>query len=122
MKDWGEENFANDGARAYLEMLTARLVATIKEIYADEERLALDEDGESMLMPSIESLALLCERYNAPPPKPSTVRQWSEKYLEIYDATIDDHDVTPAFKTARRRVIDHTFRWLESLASSYWDQ
>lgn len=122
MKDWGEENFANEGARAYLGMLTARLVATIKEIYADEERLALDEDGESMLMPSIEVLALLCERYNAPPPKPNAVRQWATKYLEVYDATIDDLQAPPEFKAARRKVIDHTFRWLECLASSYWDQ
>jgi hypothetical protein len=26
---------------------------------------------------------------------------------------------TPEFKTARRKVIDNTFRWLEGLADSY---
>ena len=50
------------------------------------------------------------------------MRQWAEKYLEVYDATIDRLDPEPAYKTGRRKVIDHTFRWLESLAESYWER
>jgi hypothetical protein len=122
MKNRDTDNFANDGAMDYLALLTAKLVATISEIIDDEDRLGLDEDGESMLMPSVEVLALLCERYGAQPPKPAKVRQWSQKYLAVYDATIDDLDPGPAYKTGRRKVIDKTFRWLESLAESYWDQ
>jgi hypothetical protein len=122
MKSKDLDNFANDGALGYLALLTAKLVATISEIVADDDRLNLDEDGESMLMPSVEILALLCERYGAQPPKPAKVRQWSEKYLAVYDATIDRLDPKPAYKTGRRKVIDNTFRWLESLAESYWDR
>ena len=115
------DNFANEGARDYLAMLTAKLVATICEIVADEERMELDEDGETMLMPSVEVLALLCERYNAVPPKPAKVHRWAEKYLAVYDATIDlEHD--EEYKAGRRKVIDTTFRWLESLAESYWER
>ena len=33
MGTWGDENFANDGARDYLSMLSAKLVATVTEIY-----------------------------------------------------------------------------------------
>jgi hypothetical protein len=121
MKTKDTDNFANDGAMDYLAMLTAKLMATISEIVADEDRLGLDEDGESMLMPSVEVLALLCERYGAQPPKPAKVRHWSEKYLAVYDATIDRLDPAPAYKAGRRKVIDKTFRWLESLAESYWD-
>ena len=79
-EDWTEDNFGNDGARDYLAMLTAKLVATIREVIVDDERIGPDEDGESLLMPSVEVLALLCERYDAAPPRPTTVRQWHEKY------------------------------------------
>ena len=117
-------NFANEGAMDYLSMLTARLVATITEVCADEERLALDEDGETLLMPSVEILALLCERYGVAPPRPAKVRQWRDKYLAVYDASVDRLRPRPApeFKAGRRKVIDQTFRWLEGLAESHWGE
>ena len=121
MATFAEHNFGNHGAMEYLAMLTAKLVATITEIAADPERLALDEDGESMLMPSVEILALLCERYGAMPPKPDAVRQWSQKYLNTYDRSIDKVTSESSFKIARRKVIEITFRWLESLSESYWN-
>jgi hypothetical protein len=122
MAVFAEHNFGNDGALEYLAMLTARLVAVITEVESDPDRLALNEDGESLLMPSVEVLALLCERYDAMPPKPDTVRQWSDKYLATYDRTIDRLHPKPGYKAARRKVIDKTFRWLESLAQTYWDR
>jgi hypothetical protein len=122
MAAWTEDNFGNDGARGYLAMLTAKLVATINEVFADPERTELDEDGESLLMPSVEVLALLCERYEAPPPKPATVRQWHEKYLAVYDRDIEKRKPRPELKVARRKTIDNTFRWLESLADTYHDK
>jgi hypothetical protein len=120
--DWSEDNFGNDGARDYLAMLTAKLVATIREVVVDDERIGPDEDGESLLMPSVEVLALLCERYDAPPPRPTTVKQWHEKYLAAYDAGIDRMKPPPGLKANRRKVIENTFRWLESLAESYYAQ
>jgi hypothetical protein len=119
MATWSEDNFGNDGAREYLGLLTARLVATITEVLADPERTALDEDGESLLMPSVEVLALLCERYAAEPPRPATVRQWHEKYLAVFDREIDGLKRRADYKTARRKVIGNTFRWLEGVAESY---
>ncbi len=111
-----EDNFGNDGARAYLGMLTAKLVATINEVFADHERLEPDEDGESLFMPSLDVLALLCERYAAPAPKPGKVRQWRDKYLALFDAAkIGSSD---DFRARRRMVIENTFRWLEGLAES----
>lgn len=120
MGTFAEHNFGNDGAMDYLSMLVAKLMATITEIMADPERMGLDEDGESMLLPSVEILALLCERYDAAPPRPHTVRQWSQKYLEMYDQCGEDLYSDADFRTARRKVIDHTFRWLEGLSESYW--
>jgi hypothetical protein len=120
MATFSEENFGNDGAMDYLAMLTARLVATITEILSNPDRLELDEDGESMFMPSVEVLALLCERYNAQPPKPATVQKWHTKYLQVYDRDIDGLEPTAEFKAGRRKVIENTFRWLESVAQTYW--
>jgi len=111
-----EDNFGNDGARAYLGMLTAKLMATINEVFADDERLEPDEDGESLFMPSLDVLATLCERYAAKPPKPAKVRQWRDKYLAMFDAA--KVGASAEFRAARRMVIANTFRWLESLAES----
>jgi hypothetical protein len=119
MGTWGEETFDNDAARDYLEMLTMQLVARIKEVAADGSRLEPDEDGESLFMPSVEILALLCERYNAAPPRTVTVQKWREQYLALFDRDLDGPDA--AFKAGRRKVIENTFRWLESLAESYHD-
>jgi hypothetical protein len=111
-----EDNFGNDGARAYLGMLTAKLMATINEVFADDERLEPDEDGESLFMPNLDVLALLCERYGARAPKPAKVRQWRDKYLELFDAA----KIGPSadFRAKRRMVIENTFRWLEGLGES----
>jgi len=121
MRIWGEDNFANEGARDYLQMLTAKLVATASEICIDSERLELDEDGESMFMPSVELLALLCERYDVAPPKPSLLKQWQEKYLKVYDASIARYNPDPRFRAERRKAIEKTFRWIVSLSECYWN-
>jgi hypothetical protein len=117
--NWSEDNFGNDGARATLELWTAKMVATITEVLADRERIAPDEDGESMLMPSVEMLALLCERYNAAPPKAVPVRQWHEKYLAAFDKGAGSLKLKADQKAHRRKVIENTFRWLEGLAEAY---
>jgi hypothetical protein len=116
----GVGNFDNDGARDYLKMLTTQLVATVGNVAADPERLELDEDGETLFMPSLEILALLCERYAAEPPRPTTVRQWREKYLAVFDRDVDRLRPSPAFKRGRRKAIEQTFGWMLGLAESYW--
>jgi hypothetical protein len=116
-----EDNFGNRGARDYLALRAAQLVANISDVVADKERLQPDEDGEAMLMPSVELLALVCERYGAVPPKPETVRQWSDKYIRAFDRA-DSDEPTPGFRSSRRKVIEQTFRWLEGLAQSHWQE
>ena len=118
---WDVGNFDNDGAMDFLSMRTMELTATITAVVADDARLELDEDGETLFMPSVELLALLCERYSVEPPRPAVVRQWHQKYLEVYDRGIDRLKASPEFKTGRRKAIEKTFRWLESLAESYSD-
>jgi len=122
MAIFAEHNFGNDGAVDYLKMLIAQLVATITEVVNDDARLAADEDGETLLMPSVEILALLCERYDAVPPRPVAVQHWSDRYLEAFDHTFDCLRPRPGFKAARRKAIENTFRWLASLSDTHWDQ
>jgi hypothetical protein len=117
------DNFGNDGARAYLALLAAKLVATITEVVNNDERLDPDEDGESMFMPAVELLALLCERYGADPPRPDNVHAWRDRYLAVFDARIARKKKLGAeYKTERRRVIENTFRWLGGLAETHWDE
>ena len=122
MGEWTEDNFGNEGARDYLSMMTSKLVATIKEVMSDDDRLEPDEDGESLLMPSIEILALLCERCGASPPRLSVVKQWHEKYIAAFDAGIAGMNPPPGLVTNRRRVIENTFRYLENLAEIHYQQ
>ncbi len=103
-------------------MQTMQLTAAITAVAEDESRLQLAEDGETLFMPCVELLAMLCERYHAEPPRPAAVREWHEKYLEVYDCGIDRLKTTDEFKVARRKLIEKTFRWLESrLSESFWD-
>lgn len=117
MSDWTEDNFGNADAREYLTMLTARLVGTINEVLADKTRIRPHDDGEGMLMPAVEVLALLCERYDAAPPHKPTIKQWRDKYLAAFDAGFSNAQRKPA----RRRFIEQTFRWLEGLAETYYE-
>lgn len=114
------DNFANEEAQKYLHVLAAKLFATVNEIYIDPERLDLDEDGEAMFMPSIELLALLCERYNIEPPKPSIVQQWRDTYLRLYDDTIHEVSTDEKYIKERKGVIEKTFLWLMSLSETFW--
>ena len=116
------DNFGNEGARAYLALRAAQLVAAVSEIIKSDERVDPDEDGESMLMPSVELLALLCERYGAEPPRPASVRAWADRYLAVYDAwAARKKKLAPEYKAERRRVIENTFRWLGGLAETHWE-
>lgn len=116
MGTFGESNFANDGALDYVNDLVDRLAATVDECLADEERSALDEEGEAVIMPSVEIIALLCEQCSAVPPTQETVNRWREQYLHIYDEEIDYLDPKPTFKEKRRAVIERTFERLAQLS------
>src|SRR5262245_52969211 len=118
---WGTGNFDNEAAAQYLALLTTELVATITEVTGSKSRLRPGEDGEGMLLPSVDVLAMLCERYGAAPPRPEAVRQWHEKYLKAFDAD-DRSEPAPGFRAGRRKVVEQTFRWLEGLAEAHWGE
>lgn len=112
-------NFDSEGAAGYLGELVNQFVETVDEILADEDRSRLDEEGESILMPNVELIALLCERYSVAPPPVAKIEEWSRRYLAIYDAQIDALRSKKGYKEQRRKAIDQTFHWLHGMAESY---
>jgi hypothetical protein len=119
MEQWETGNFDSAGASQFLGELIEDLVEQIEDIFDDEDRFSLDDDAECILMPCVELVALLCERYDARPPKPKKIQKWHKKYLKMYDAQIDDLEPPDGYKEERRGVIDKTFNWLESVARTY---
>jgi hypothetical protein len=115
MGTWAAGNFDNDGALDYMGELMDLLTARVEESF--DAGAALDEEGEAILMPSIEVMALLSENCKTSPPDAKTVRKWKKKYLRIYDSEIDDLLPADDFKQERRKVIETTFDRLEKVAA-----
>jgi hypothetical protein len=122
MDHWPTGNFDTEGAQEYVAELIEELVDIIEEVLDDDERFRLDDDAECLLMPSIELIALLCERYGASPPKVKKIERWRKKYLKMYDKQIDDLEPPPGYKEGRRQVIVKTFAWLEAISQSYHEE
>jgi uncharacterized Zn-finger protein len=120
MGTWGEENFSNDGALAFVEEVVAQLVERIEGCFASETGAHLDQQGETVLMPAVDIIAALCEHCHAVPPPLPHIQRWHTTYLQHYDAQIDTFNPDPEFKVARRQVIEATFRALEQHARLYY--
>ena len=91
------------------------LLQRIESIIGDPVAVQLDEQGEDILMPSVELLALLYETYGGTFPEPATVRSWRDLYLTGYDGYIDSLSPRPGYKEERRRAIEQTFDRLEKV-------
>jgi hypothetical protein len=120
MGTWGPGSFQSDGALDYVGEVIDSLVARIEEILDDEGRVALDEEGEAVLVPSVHIIGLLVEHCRAAPPKPATVKEWHKKYLKVFDDQIDGLSPTGNFEAERRKVIEDTFAKLEAIAQDFW--
>jgi hypothetical protein len=119
MGTWAAGNFSNDGSLDYVGDLIDQLTNTIVGCF-NNGNSALDEGGESELMPSVAIIKILSEQCGAAPPEPDVIEDWRSKYLAIYDDQIDGLDPKPDFKVERRKVIDETFAELIRLATKFW--
>ncbi|BDI28223.1 hypothetical protein CCAX7_002740 [Capsulimonas corticalis] len=120
MGTWGAGNFDSDGALDYISGVVDDLEGKIEDILTDEDRSALDEEGEGVLVPSVAILSALHETVQAPTPEPAVVARWRAQYLAIYDGQIDDLDPDDGYKDERRQVIQSTFDKLETQAQAFW--
>ncbi len=119
MGTWGTGNFDSDGALDFVAELTNQLVGRIEQCFA-EGRANLDEDGEDVIVPSVQILSILHEHCDAAPPEVEMVSTWKQRYLLIYDEQIDALDPQPGYKVERRRIIEETFDTLEKQARDFW--
>jgi hypothetical protein len=115
---WGAGNFDNDSALDYMGEVEEFLINRIEEILADEDRCALDEDGEGVLMPTLNIMSVLHEHCRLGLPERETVLRWKAQYLFVFDEQIDGFDPKPGHREARRAIIEATFLKLEAQA---WD-
>jgi hypothetical protein len=127
---WGPGNFDGDEAVDYVSEVVDGFVDTVAQVFA-QGRASLDDRGEGRLMPSVEMISVLCEWCRGAsairvvaPPRPGVVRQWKQRYLEIYDEEIDGL-LLPGkehFGAERRAHIVRTFDRLELLATDFWEE
>lgn len=115
MGTWGAEIYQNDGALDYVVELAQQVMEKIDYCFQGT-RANPDELGESLLMPSVDILRLLCEQCNAPRPQRSTVQAWKDTYLDNWDGQIDQTHPAPGYKEQRRAVIVQTFDKLLNVA------
>ncbi len=120
MGTWGAGNFDNDGALDYAGSVIDKFTARIEECFSGEDLADLDEDGETVLMPSVEMICVISERCGAAPPRADVVAGWRERYLRIYDEQIDSLEPADGYTDERRKVIEETFTRLERLALEFW--
>ena len=122
MGTWATGNFDSDGALDYLATVMTGFTTIVTACLKDTSRAALDEDGESVLMPTVAIILSLLEYCKAAPPEPNLVADWSEKYLQIFDEQIDYLEPALGYKEARRQVIETTFQQLQAQAERFWDK
>jgi hypothetical protein len=122
MGTWGSGNFDNDNAMDYMNEVKDELIGRIEECLVDDDSCALDEDGEGVLMPTLEILSVLAEHCRLGLPELETIQRWKARYLAVYDDSIDGLEPKPGYKEARRAMIEATFLKLEAQAYDYQSQ
>ncbi len=120
MGTWGSGNFENDAELDFINKQVDHYVGLIEAIFGDTERFRLDEDAESMLMPCIELLLLVCTHCHGVLPKALSVSTWKVRYLAMYDKQIDRLEPRSDFKRQRRSIINDTFDKLLQLHEEQW--
>ncbi|MBM2614678.1 DUF4259 domain-containing protein [Actinoplanes sp. LDG1-06] len=112
MGTWGSGNFDDDTAADHLSGLTARLVREVEDAMAgDPVELEPDEYWGVAVPCNLEILHVLAGRgwVGVQLPEAATVEAWKATYLGVWDATIDDLEPGPEYKTQRRAELERTF-------------
>ncbi len=129
MGTWGPGNFENDCAADHIHDVCGPLLKQVEEAMKDSSAIEPDEYDADIVMANLEIIACLSEHlgrhargeiqdflYPSVLPRPETVAEWKQKYLEIWDTHIDGLDPDPDYKKKRREIIIETFDRVEGLA------
>jgi hypothetical protein len=119
MGTWDPGNFDSDGALDYIDSLRDDMCKAVDTTFAVKGAADLDDDGESLLMPSVEILVMLSSISYVGDPSEEKILEWKRKYLAIFDAQIDGLKPKPDHKVQRRKVIEDTFDRLAAIARKW---
>ncbi|MFD7511486.1 DUF4259 domain-containing protein [Streptomyces sp. NPDC059853] len=121
MGTWGSGNFESDTARDYLSSFIDGLVAEIAEAM-DGDPVAIEADEyEGVAVPCrLELLHVLTRAGHTSdtPLRPEVVEGWKQRYLAVWERTIDELGPSPAFREQRRAVLIRTFDQLAEAAAA----
>lgn len=112
MGTWGTGNFDSDTAADHLGLVVEPLLAAIASAMSGDPGQLEPDEYDGVAVPcNVELLALLCEQrwVGITLPPPDTIAAWKQKYLAVFDATIDGLAPSAAWRKARRAVLVATF-------------
>lgn len=112
MGTWGSGNFESDTALDHLGPQVAAIVDRIAAAMdGDPAELEPDEYAGVTVPCDVELLTVLARAglFTGRALDPATVAAWKHRYLEVWEATIDGLEPTPAHKAERRAVLRRTF-------------
>ncbi|MFJ1595605.1 DUF4259 domain-containing protein [Streptomyces sp. NPDC088261] len=102
-------------------MLAGKLVAEVDEAMAgDPVGLEPDEYGGVSVPCNLELLLVLVRQgwVGVTLPPPEVIGAWQERFLGVWERTIDDLEPDPAYKDARRVVLNETFERLAEASAA----
>ncbi|MER7726551.1 DUF4259 domain-containing protein [Streptomyces sp. NPDC096323] len=115
MGTWGAGNFDSDTAADHLGDLVGRLTAEVTEAMAGDPVGLEPDEYWGVTVPCNLELLLVLDRQGwvgVTLPPPELIRTWQEKFLAVWEATIDGLGPKPAYKDERRAVLNETFERL----------
>ena len=119
MGSWGKGNFDSDTAADHLGRVTGRLIAEVaKAMSGDLVEIEPDEYWGVAVPCNLELLCLLAEQpyVGVELPPVETIADWKQRYLAVWDETIDGLEPTPDYREQRRAVLVNTFDRLSEAA------
>lgn len=119
MGTWGTGHFENDDAGQFLDAVIQQLHMAVEDCLSPNNlgsETFLEYHGNATMMPALDVLITLCERYSIHPQlDEQTVYHWKAAFLQRYDDTV--HNAYPAqYIPDRRHLIEQTFNKLAFLA------
>ncbi|WFR73519.1 DUF4259 domain-containing protein [Prescottella defluvii] len=119
MGTWGSGNFDSDTAADHLSDLTGRLVDEVtKAMSGDPVEIEPDEYWGVAVPCNLELLHLIAQQHyvGVNLPDPGTIADWKDRFLAVWDGTIDGLEPQPDYKEQRRERLVRTFDQLAELA------
>lgn len=110
MGTWSHGNFENDAALDWLSETTGQLLSEITEAMDSPDTLDADEWEADIVPCRIELLCVMSENGMRPNwPELDLLNEWKSIYLAAWDASIDELDPDPDYKSNRRTELVATF-------------